>query len=319
MNITAATDQDLPNMIELLRISLGEGLIPKSERMFRWKHVENPFGGSKIMLAKDQDQIIGLRAFMRWDWVNQHTHIRAVRAVDTATHPAHQGKGIFKKLTLQAVGECTAEGVSLVFNSPNQKSRPGYLKMGWKQIGKLPLHMGIGSILPMKYHEQRLFDQLLKLGASQNFDELDSGWQVPLHDTFFQTRLDKQYLVWRYQHCPVFTYHTLIQPDLYGIVFRFRNWKGFSELRICETWTCSPAGEKAAREVFKQLIRTTKPLFVSCAPTPDWTGKMSKPFGLPGSFFIGPITTIRPLAMKNLHTFESFNNWKPSIGAMELF
>ena len=30
-------------------------------------------------------------------------------------------------------------GIELVFNTPNEKSRPGYLKMGWEAVGRVPL------------------------------------------------------------------------------------------------------------------------------------------------------------------------------------
>ena len=32
-----------------------------------------------------------------------------------------------------------AEGVDFVFNTPNDKSRPGYLKMGWEEVGRVPI------------------------------------------------------------------------------------------------------------------------------------------------------------------------------------
>jgi GNAT superfamily N-acetyltransferase len=67
------------------------------------------------------------------------TTINAVRAVDTATHPDWQGRGIFSRLTLGALDDLRDDGVDCVFNTPNDKSRPGYLKMGWQQVGKVPV------------------------------------------------------------------------------------------------------------------------------------------------------------------------------------
>ena len=67
--------------------------------------------------------------------------------------PAHQGRGIFRRLTMTAVEELTAEGVDFVFNTPNDNSRPGYLRMGWSTVGRLPLVArvaGISSALRMR-------------------------------------------------------------------------------------------------------------------------------------------------------------------------
>src|SRR5207245_291635 len=34
--------------------------------------------------------------------------------------------------------ELATDGVELVFNTPNRQSLPGYLKMGWREVGRLP-------------------------------------------------------------------------------------------------------------------------------------------------------------------------------------
>ena len=154
MEIKHSQHSDLSEIINLLKSSLGEGLIPKSEAYYIWKHEKNPFGKSKVLLAKENGKIVGVRAFMKWQWENQSTSITAVRAVDTATDPAFQGKGIFKKLTLQAVDECKSENAGFVFNTPNTISIQGYLKMGWFSIGKMPLLIGPGSLIPRFYKEQ---------------------------------------------------------------------------------------------------------------------------------------------------------------------
>src|SRR5690242_1982453 len=68
MQIRPATPQDKPAMIGLLKKSLGEGMIPKSEALWDWKHEQNPFGASFVLLAEENGVLIGLRAFMQWQW-----------------------------------------------------------------------------------------------------------------------------------------------------------------------------------------------------------------------------------------------------------
>ncbi len=94
MEIRPARQEDLPEIIELLKLSLGEGLIPKSEGFFRWKHEQNPFGASIMLVAREEGRLVGLRTFMRWAWVAGSERVETVRAVDTATDPAFQGRGI---------------------------------------------------------------------------------------------------------------------------------------------------------------------------------------------------------------------------------
>ena len=92
-----------------------------------------------MWVATDGDRIVGLRAFMRWEFVRDGEVLRAVRAVDTATHPDYQGKGLFTAMTMHGLDVIEADGIDFVFNTPNDKSRPGYLKMGWQEVGKLPV------------------------------------------------------------------------------------------------------------------------------------------------------------------------------------
>ncbi len=102
--IHPATDADLPAILALMATSLGEGTLARSEAVWRWKHVENRFGRSPVLVATDGDQIVGLRAFMRWTWRAGDRDVPAVRAVDTATHPEYQGRGIFQTADAAVAG-----------------------------------------------------------------------------------------------------------------------------------------------------------------------------------------------------------------------
>jgi len=139
MQIRRASSEDIPKIISLLKSSLGESLLPKSVEFWNWKHLQNPFGESPVLLACEADEIIGVRAFLRWEYQEGNQKYKALRAVDTAVHPNYRGKGLFTKLTTQLIDEVKKDGFDLIFNTPNEKSLPGYLKMGWEKWGKLPL------------------------------------------------------------------------------------------------------------------------------------------------------------------------------------
>lgn len=96
MQIREATEHDIPEILDVLKASLGEISSKKTEAVWRYKHLDNPFGKSLILVAVENCKIIGIRALMKWKWQLGNTVFSALRAVDTATHPAHQGKGIFK-------------------------------------------------------------------------------------------------------------------------------------------------------------------------------------------------------------------------------
>jgi len=131
--------EDLPAVLALLEASLGGG--PAGRRppeFFRWKHLESPFGPSLMLVAEADGRLVGLRAFMRWRFQAGGETVRAARPVDTATHPQYQGMGIFTRLTRELLTVVDGQ-VDLVFNTPNAKSGPGYLKLGWREVGRAPV------------------------------------------------------------------------------------------------------------------------------------------------------------------------------------
>jgi GNAT superfamily N-acetyltransferase len=147
LDVRAVEPADRAAVHELLQASLGWVPDEQYGRFFEWKHVENPFGASPSWVALDGPRIVGFRTFMRWEWVDGAGDVhRAVRAVDTATHPEYQGRGIFKLLTMHALDAFEREGIEFVFNTPNDQSRPGYLKMGWQLVARLPVLARPGSL-----------------------------------------------------------------------------------------------------------------------------------------------------------------------------
>jgi GNAT superfamily N-acetyltransferase len=136
------TAGDEPEVLTLLGASLAGG--PTGERtadFFRWKHAANPFGRSPGLVAEADGRLVGLRVFLRWEFCAGGQPVPAVRAVDTATHPDYQGRGIFRRLTTELLDRlsCEPDGPQLVFNTPNGNSLPGYRKMGWVPVGTVPI------------------------------------------------------------------------------------------------------------------------------------------------------------------------------------
>ncbi|TNF39925.1 MAG: GNAT family N-acetyltransferase [Cytophagales bacterium] len=311
MHIRRGTQEDIPAIINLLRLSLGESLIPKSEALWKWKHVENPFGPSPILVAEDGGQLIGIRAFLKWEYIYQGKAISACRAVDTAVHPDFQGKGIFTSLTLQLIEEVKSEGIELIFNTPNTKSTPGYLKMGWEKWGNLPIQL--------HWNWASLF--------SKNQDAFDSDWDSipplieklesrPSESSSIKTNLLPGYIFWRYRDCPLFTYHFISDGENYLLIYRIKQNSWGKELRICDFFTVEPKRKdilKKAQKELKAALGSSEARWVSASGLSrdeDLT-LISSP-NLP----IGPLVTLRELG-KEIN--PSSLPWGWSLGDLELF
>src|ERR1041385_5672600 len=209
-------DRDVPRVVELLKASLGEGAIPRTREFWQWKHEKNPFGRSPFWLAESDGEIVGVRVFLRWRWHARAHTVEAVRAVDTATHPGHQGKGIFRTLTLHGVEELTRRGVGFVFNTPNDKSRPGYLKMGWSTVGRPSLWIAprkvtaVARVVAARLGRRQSpsTPDTKANDDSSGRDFLNGAELARLLDRVetlpdkLRTQRDAAYLRWRYVDCP---------------------------------------------------------------------------------------------------------------------
>lgn len=310
-----ATTSDGPAIVSLLKLSLGEGLIPKSETYWNWKHKENPFGVSEILLADEADQLIGVRAFMRWNWVSENGTYRSLRAVDTAVHPDFQGRGIFKKLTLALREQCRSEGYDFIFNTPNKLSRPGYLKMGWQDIGRVGIRLKpmlpVGTSKNISPINLNIEDAIFQYKQNHSDDHLNK-WQI---------WKSKDYLLWRYIECPVIKYYGHTDPQQGWLLIGYpKKTSNGVELRIAE-WLPGnePPSRLALHKALHFFTKIFRPVYVTISPNMNQEiGSILLAEGFLPSMPIGPKLT-----------YCSLNNRAPaqmkvsdfycSVGDMELF
>lgn len=315
MEIREANGNDIPKIIEVLKASLGEKNLSISERIWHYKHLDNPFGNSFVLLAIEEGQVVGVRAFMRWIWQNEGETYSALRAVDTATHPAHQGKGIFKRLTLKAVEICKEKGDNLIFNTPNDQSRPGYLKMGWESAGNIIVGLkpalisfwNISSGIP-KY-------SIKKDAETIYLEDLCTTWNRELGENIgIFTPKSAEFLKWRYEINPLQEYEVLSTEDVYIAAYVKKRGR-IKELRISECIIRDKSNQKLVNSTISKWCSKFGVQVVSFSPKIQ---KISK-FSVVGGF--GPILTIKELnlAENKKSYFKDVNNWKYSIGDLELF
>ena len=115
-----------------LRSSLGEtSLLQRTPELFAWKHLDNPFGRSIILVAEAEGTIAGLRAFMRWELTTPRGETSAAcgRWTQPPT-PTSSGAGSSAGSPRRPSKRRREDGVDLVFNTPNEKSGAGYLQDG---------------------------------------------------------------------------------------------------------------------------------------------------------------------------------------------
>jgi GNAT superfamily N-acetyltransferase len=311
---------DEPEVLALIEAALGRRPDPRNAAFFAWKHRENAFGASPSWVAVAGDRVVGLRTLMRWEFDTPDGPASAVRAVDTATHPDFQGRGIFSMLTRRAVDELTAEGVDFVFNTPNDKSRPGYLKMGWKPVGQLPTGLRpagpmslpriASSRLPAAMWSTPVDAGVPALEALSDDGEVDKLLSATRRPAGIQTRRTPEYLRWRYGFEPL-AYRALHAGPLTAdgmLLFRVRQRGRASELVVGDL-LLPDASPAAVRQLIRSALRATRADYALGLRTVPATGLLP----LPGQ---GPILTWRSLASD---TMPPLADWKLSLGDIELF
>jgi GNAT superfamily N-acetyltransferase len=339
MVLRPADQTDRPAILELAKRTFGQGQIPDDPEYWSWKHDRNPFGPSAILVSEVDGCLVGLRVFMRWRWSAGGQVFESVRAVDTATHPQWQGRGIFSRLTLALVDQMTKEGVAFVFNTPNKKSGPGYLKMGWSIVGRMT--MWIRPLRP-----RRLMRAWLQRGGTHGGDGLpceagrDFGSaralvaEPGLADLLVRsvgtgkplvTALTPAYLRWRYADAPGFDYRaawTFRGGHGAAVVFRLKRQASLCELRLCEIMA---APTRDSVHLGAGLVRD---VVGQC--NADFASAMGR-LGTPeqrvlvrAGFFpvprAAPVLTVRPLCVEALVVDPLLPaSWRLSTGTLELF
>lgn len=321
LTIRRGSVDDFPQILDLARRSLG--WTDDDASFLTWKHLENPFGASPMWIALDGDRVAGFRTFLRWEFLFPGGEVvRAARAVDTATDPEYQGQGIFTRLTMRGLEELPADGVKLVFNTPNEKSLPGYLKMGWTEVGRLavaamptrmrfftvihtartaagrwPLPTEVGGAGADAFHDQAALADLL---ASQ-----------PMPDRVV-TRRTPELFAWRYGYEPL-GYRVLMRgPTLHDgfVVFRRRQRGRAVECVLCDVVV--PEGdERLADQLLGQVRRVADA---------DYILRLDRRAVTKGPFVrlprVGPVLACRPLDSSPAPALAA---WQLSMGDVELF
>lgn len=301
-------DDDMPEVLDVLKAALGEppGL-QRTPELFRWKHIDNPFGRSIMLVAELDGRIAGFRAFMRWRLsASDGTVVECGRAVDTSTHPDFQRRGVFRALTEAGVDRAAEEAIDLIFNTPNAKSGAGYLSMGWHEVG--PVGVMVRPRLPLLWRKRGAWEST----PSERFDAAALSAVLTRSARGLRTVRTPEYLAWRFSSHPTARYLVETRPDG-AAVGRLSTRYGRRELVISEMG--GPGGHRAARS----LVHRHRPDYaVGWFSSDSAERSQAIRAGLVPVPRVAALTLVaRPLTTLSVNT-TSPENWDLSLGDLEL-
>lgn len=248
LKVRAFEANDEPGMLDVLQAAFGpwphdiQGVAPGD--FFRWKHLAGPFGPSLLLVAEADDVVIGFAAYMPWRFRARGQILTTMRAVDFAVHPSHRRRGASSALTQTAVRHLSGE-VAFTWSNPNEQMRPGSLKSGRRQVGRLPRFVQLR--IPEKYTVQLL------------------ARTKPPHDRLV-TAKDLDYLRWRYGRFKEYrAIRTGARSGASGmVIFRLRRHGSFWVSHVCELFV-EQDDRRAARHLLRQVRDAAPADFVTCS------------------------------------------------------
>ena len=238
-----------------------------------------------------------------------------MRAVDTATHPDHQGQGLFTALTRHGLEACRAEGVAFVFNTPNAL-KPARLPPAGLARGRSATRRRVArnprdliTVARSRIPAER-WSVPIDVGADiASWFDGGGSWPVPSPvssaDRTLRTASDETFARWRYG-LPDLDYRRSSTTSAAAIVVRLRRRGSGRELVVAEQLGDRDHADRLVVDVLR-AVGATHALRL---------GGPNLPRGfvpLPGG---GPLLTWRGVCD---HGPPPLPNWDLRLGDLELF
>jgi GNAT superfamily N-acetyltransferase len=269
--------------------------------------------------------VIGFAAYMPWRFSARGQILTTMRAVDFAVHPSHRRRGASSALTQTAMRHLAGD-VAFTWSNPNEQMRPGSLKSGRRQVGRLPRFVQLR--VPLKYTVQRgrakgsATPRHLTIEADTAADLLHDGAHASLllartkqpRDRLV-TAKDLDYLRWRYGR---FEEYRALRTDVHSggsglVIFRARRHGSFWVSHVCELFV-EQDDRRTARRLLRQVRDAAPADLVTCSFSSRRHAALSGFVPYRG----GTVLTTYPLQQNLVLDPTQRASWALSLGDVEL-
>ena len=209
-----------------------------TEAVVRWQYRENPEGPVVGSNAWHGSELAGHYVALPMAAAVEGKLEKGLLSLNTATHPAHQGKGLFTKLARATYEHAAQAGYGFVVGVANANSTHGFTKkLGFELVSPLRAMIGIGA-LPRRRPDTEV--------------QFAHAW-TPAS------------IAWRLRH-PAFAYRIKQQQDLTLILSERRQFGARYVLSVREEPVPTGGLERETGGIFRKV-------WIGLDPGMNWAGK----------------------------------------------
>ncbi len=128
------TPADALGVHEVLNATYGAEATPKAT--FDWWSFGCPTATSGFMVADLDGRIVGVQPMEVFPFTDHGARLKGGLLTGVAVRPECRRQGIFSALVQACEQEAWRQGADFVTTMPNERSRPGFLKMGYVEPGR---------------------------------------------------------------------------------------------------------------------------------------------------------------------------------------
>jgi GNAT superfamily N-acetyltransferase len=214
--------EDRNSLEDLYRAVYGE--IWRDRTNLVWT-LDYPLDEAGAAVAVDEDRVVSAQPYCDFPLHTPWGPERATLFLDVATHPAHQRRGLFRRVVTAAREAAFARGSAIITTTPNRTAFHGFMRMGeWTKFCALDcmfLPLGAGNRVPDGgflslgtrvvlatasllwkgqtklggKHQERQYAIEAPWSPSNDADEL---WGCTAAQAGIMVRRDRAFLQWRY-------------------------------------------------------------------------------------------------------------------------
>ena len=129
--------RDMPGVRRVLEATYGGEATPAD--VYDWWSFGCPCASSGFMVAESDGSIVGVQPLEIFPYHDGQESLKGGMLTGVAVHPEFRRRGIFSALVAACEQEAWRQGAAFVSTMPNDRSRPGFLKLGYTDLGRRKL------------------------------------------------------------------------------------------------------------------------------------------------------------------------------------